>query len=545
MTADIPTSDELQPAQSLPQSDGDGVILDPEDQEFVRWASTADNDELEPNDPSSLEHGLAALDPDCDADDNTFLEFDDARDLSSGPDEEDDDDDDQSDEDEDEDEEDDEDEELAARAADDEFDDDLSSKVSAGRPDALAGVDEDDNDEIPDVEEVLEPIADEDPPVFERPLPRRTSKTSPQDPIIDMGPGVQGAEEDIFGTETEEDLQNAANILSDSGILGLGGLDTRKRYGVASDRSKSQVASSLGDEEFDNELALDDDEDDDDDALGENPESDKEKDGLDSYVDTDAYDDDEEFALTSKSSFGRLWEFNEDSYITITEPGQPYMYEMDLDDQEDQEMSTVRRGKAGGWSGGLLSNSADDLPKGSKEWIARKSYELISQVDQVDMFRWTRHHMGPPPAIAALYPPDPPPPKRLPRTTLTFSTPEETTPFIGMDSSGQLSGNAEEEGVPKQKLPDGINYQHALDKSIKFPCQYKFKVEGSGENLEEMLAQDLEVVLGRQVPAGAFSVEPAGKYKRVVIMVDVQSALQVTEVYDALRNNPGVKFSFG
>jgi putative lipoic acid-binding regulatory protein len=80
---------------------------------------------------------------------------------------------------------------------------------------------------------------------------------------------------------------------------------------------------------------------------------------------------------------------------------------------------------------------------------------------------------------------------------------------------------------------------------VDFPCVYKFKVVGSGDNFVSSLTSDMEAVLGRRVPPSAFEFEPAGRYQRIIINVEVDSARQVTDLYEAVRTASGVKFSYG
>ena len=127
------------------------------------------------------------------------------------------------------------------------------------------------------------------------------------------------------------------------------------------------------------------------------------------YPNNEDDDEDDEPGLTSKSKSGRVWELNEDTYVTVTEPGESYGYELDMEDQEDQDMASIRRGKQGGWSSGQNMKPASDYPEGSREWIARRSYELMTKASYKDMLRWSKWHEDPPPEIAELYPENPRP----------------------------------------------------------------------------------------------------------------------------------------
>lgn len=569
------------PLQNAFVASGEAVLLDPEDREFVEWASSAENKDdvvLEKGEEEELplesilnfgnDKGgkLVGLNDDEELElPNAFSE----------------DDDEDGNEDEEGDEEDD-DEELAARAGSDDFDDDIPvpslskrrNRMPAPASTPFDGVEGDDNDEVEDVEDVLEPVADDIVSIFgedaiaeeEAAVEGVAVVGSEADSLVEaaLPVGIDNEPENGPFEGTDEDIQNAADILSSSGLLGLG-VESGKRDDVSAvtefalGTPKDLVADASANDEAgeESEKVVDDtvsgdleiedeDEDDEDDEKSKEDEE-----GLESYVDGDEEDDDD-FTLTTRGSFGRVWALNDDSYVTITEKGQSYAYELDEEDEADQDMSVVRRGKQGGWSGGLASY-ATQFPEGSREWVARRAYELVSQSSQSDMFRWTRRHQVPPPIIRDLYPESAPPPPQLPRTKLQFSTPDSVTPIIGTDSSASNydDDDAADEGPREITLSPALGLPgHALDRSVKFPCQFKFKVEGGGglaegDDFERSLAADLETILKRPVTSAGFQVEPAGRYKRVVMMVNVESASQVTQVYDALRNNPAVKFSFG
>lgn len=543
---ETPKADDPPGPTFAPQpTDRDALLLDPEDRDFVEWASASGRDaDPEPSDDTSdipidlltLHDGPTARA--LDDDDNEELA------MESGfPDE----DDDIEDEDED-----DEDEELAAQAGAEDYEDDIPIETLSKRggristasrlSGPLAAVDVDDNDDVDDADEILETIDDDIPPIFDGPAALE-EEVHPSVPSLS-----EGDDDELFAEaeeESEEDIQSAADILSNSGLLGLGVEGGRREdmSAVTSFAMGGTAAPALRgtlptEGEFEDEGPLPDSEEDD---LGEDN-TEEERGGLDNYMDADSSDEEEDdFLLTSKSSSGRVWELNDDNYVTITEPGQAYAYELDEEDQEDQEMATMRRGKQGGWSGGLASYSSRDLPEGSPEWVARRAYDLVAKCNQVQMFKWTRRCKGPPPIIDELYPADPPPPPRLPKTKLQFSTPSTDASIIGTDSSAP---NAEE-SLSQSDVSESHGGGHALDRSVKFPCQYKFKVEGNGDDLVDSLVADVERILGRSVPGSALHVEPSGRYKRVEILVEVENAKQVTNLYDTLRNHPGVKYSYG
>lgn len=526
-----------------PPPDCDSLLLDPEDREFVEWASAAEREvvAIPPVDDEDVPIELLTLD---DAPVPAVLEDDveltmDAEFPDDGGDEGADNDDD------------DEDEELAAQAGAEDYEDDIPIDTLSKRggristasrmSGPLAGVDVDDNDDIDDADEILETIDDDIPPIFDGPAALE-EEVHPSVP-----PAIEEEDEGLVEEESDEDIKSAADILSSSSLLGLG-VKGGKRTDVS-----AVTSFAMGDVDTPPDEAALGESGDVEDAgpvLGADEDAAESKDGkaaaekkagLDKYRDLETSDDYDEFTLTSKSSFGRVWDLNDDNYVTITEPGQSYAYELDEEDEEDQEMSVMRRGKQGGWSGGLASYSAADLPKGSPEWVARRAYELVAQSNQVEMFKWTRRHRGPPPVIDGLYPSDPPPPRRLPRTKLQFSTPDTEASIIGTDSSATI----DEDPLLQSMMSGDQDGKHALDRAVNFPCQYKFKIEGSGDDLLESLTADAEKLLGRSIPQSAFHVEPAGRYKRVEIMVDVESARQVTDLYDTLRSNPGVKYSYG
>lgn len=412
--------------------------------------------------------------------------------------------------------------------------------MSSRRSDML---DPDENDDVEEMDDFFDPaIAEID----------YDDSLDAEDASDDADVANEGSGDD-FDNESQEDIQSAADILSKRGLLGLGvekgesdDENSIENFELETDLENENDKDLEVPDDPDAELGLPDvmdDEDEDEDVpedATDSLENAEEKSDLDDYPDLD--EGDNEPGLTSPANIGRIWELNEDSYVTITEPGQSYGYEMDEDDQEDQDMATMRRGKQGGWSGGLASYPSSDLPKGSREWIARRSYELMMKASYIDMFRWAKRHGEPPPEIAALYPDDPPPSMPLGKSILKISAPPAAVTLIGqpedvdqdlMETPDELESNSDEE-------------PHALDRSIKFPCNYKFKVEGDvGDEFIPSIRATVENVMGSRLPRSALVSEPAGRYQRVTITVEVQSARQVTGLYDALRTNPLVKFSYG
>jgi putative lipoic acid-binding regulatory protein len=290
--------------------------------------------------------------------------------------------------------------------------------------------------------------------------------------------------------------------------------------------------------------------------------------------------------VTSDTAFGRIWELNDDSYVTISDPGEMYAYELDEGDEDDQDMSStqMRRGTDNGWGGKLQADALSELPVGSREWIARRAYELVCKSNHADMFRWTRARKSPPEDISNLFPDAPSAPPQLARTTLFSVAPDPDSEMlspeeeedearmlaVGSDQSGfekqngdspvldnvfaSVNGSADnQEGrmttsqvkARARATDEDTTGFEAMERAVKFPCVYKFKVVGSGDDFVASITSDMERVIGRAVPQTAFEFEPAGRYQRIIINVEVESARQVTELYDAIRTNPLVKFSYG
>ena len=543
-----PSPGYVDPTEDLEdEPEPDPLLADPEDSEIAAWAAE------EAVTPDDVDVPLEDLILDESAS-STALGEDEELLLSNGfednnqveddeGDDEGDDDDDDDDDDEEEDEEED-DEFRAAVPVDDEFGIDPAAAVATGstRRRSLSGrnvTDEpDENDEVDDEEEILEPIAEEPDPIFD---PQSADFTNTDEPSLNALQEDESAGE-LFEEGTEEDIRSAADILSNSGLLGLG-----------VEGGKGTALSVISDLAFDTEKNAQSLEEPVDAAAGDvgdgsagdvvdEDENDIDESGQEGIVDESSEDEGEEedFALTSQASYGRVWELNEDTYVTITDSGESYAYDLDEDDEEDQEMASVRRGKQGGWSGGLTSYPASDLPEGSKEWVARRSYELMLKATPVEMFRWTRRRMEPPSEIAALYPDDLTPPTPLGKRTLKLSGPErEQTPSTE-DSALLMSSRRK-----PQAIDDVIRSDNPLERAVRFPCRYKFKVEGSGEGFPDCLRRIVETVLDRPVPDLEINVESNGRYQRVLIHVQVENAKQVTDLYDGLRSHPTVKFSYG
>lgn len=515
---------------------------DPEDSEFMVWASSAENEEARTDDVPlddlfEIEGGASRPSP---LDDEIIMdgEFDEEDGDGDG---------DGDDADPDDEDEYDEDEELTAQANEGLDEDAALQSVStqAGRknmrPSKYALIDEPvEDDEIEDdnedVGEILQPIGNDLDTIFEEEIEDDQSVGASKASGLSKEDKSDDLEDVEYGDESEEELQSAANILSDKGLLGLGvsgggrtDMADVKSFALGDDNE--EAALSALDESKAEVAPIETDKDNDFDDIGDDEE--EEEDG-----------EDDEFTLTTKSSSGSIWDLNEDTYVTITEPGESYAYELDEEDEEDQEMATMRRGKQGGWSGGLASYPASDLLVGSKEWIARRSYELLSKATPSEMFQWTRRHRNPPSLIADLYPDDPPAPEPLRKTKLQMSSPD-ADPTYALDSSNvDRNDSIKHSGISHIESNESET-ESALERAVDFPCQYRFKIEGSGEGFLQSLKNTVIRVLGTPVSDESFHMEWEGRYMRVVIMVHVENAKQVTELYDALRSNPGVKYSYG
>ena len=392
-------------------------------------------------------------------------------------------------------------------------------------------------------------------------------------------------DEGDFDDDADDDIQSAAEILKERGLLGLGiekdlrdDGDSVKEFALAVENDDEESDSKIDDGGLNMEDEQDDgvveketefdmstppvtvrpsrsravgvaknsrrtgnlsnllDEGTEDLGINNTDEIDGEEDGdgeengqLD-YPDIE--DDDEDgLGLTSHSEIGTVWDLNEDTYVTITKAGESYGYELDMEDQQDQDMATVRRGKQGGWSGGVASYPASDLPEGSKEWVARRSYELMTKASYKGMLRWAKWHEDPPPEIAELYPADPPAATPLGVSILNKSAPPAKVTLIArsgnsnnyddVDDNDDLFNVSEEyEDVELDAVKDienadlqmwggqdngvqegGRKRSSAKDddksvsgSSVEFPCTYQFKIDcGVGE---EVVSSLRETVLG-------------------------------------------------
>eukprot|EP00178_Gracilaria_changii_P014216 TRINITY_DN40238_c0_g1_i1.p1 TRINITY_DN40238_c0_g1~~TRINITY_DN40238_c0_g1_i1.p1 ORF type:complete len:635 (+),score=155.46 TRINITY_DN40238_c0_g1_i1:219-2123(+) len=460
----------------------------------------------------------------------------------------------------------DEDDELAAQAESEDFDDSMSipgvakrQKSAASKATSFPLGTVEDEENAHDSEDVLNTIADEFEPVFDDQDVERDASASKLAAMVDDSSNAD------FDDEDDEDIRNAANILSESGILGLGLGDE----GVGVSSVTKSISST--DDDDDDKLEGNDEEYAFEELFDtESEQTSDEEEGKENNVTVfdieeqrQRRQEDEEFTLTTESSFGKVWELNEDTYVTITEPGQAYAYELDEDDEEDQEMSTVRRGKQGGWSGGLASYpTSSELRKGSKEWIARRSYELLAKSSPAEMFQWTRRHLSPPQAIANLYPKAKHKPAPLGKQVLNLESPdlssvvnaieneENTGPTrdVGKKTQKQKVNAKSDSGTFESESKKGETFESgrtALDRSVEFPCSFKFKIESSGEGFRDDIQQIVEESLRRNVEPLAFSVESEGKLERIEFNVTVQNSKEITDIFEALHSDERVKCSYG
>lgn len=391
-------------------------------------------------------------------------------------------------------------------------------------------------------------------------------------------------EEEEFDEESEDELRKAAETLKGSGVLGLGGGRTdgselasfalgeggwgdddgneegEEGEASATPARKGPVASpalshldELAKQSEVSPIVHEDDDEGEEDAF-DGPPTPGDDDlvkgprNLDAYTDDDEHDDEGAgFGVTSTAAFGRVWELNDDAYVTISEPGEAYAYDIDEAEIDDLDTAVMRRGAAGGWGGSLAADERSELEPGSREWVARRAYDLVLNASKSEMFKWTRARKSPPAAISELFAPEPPAAPMFGPTALDSGGVEGDEEWLG---EGGAPAGAEGEAVivdmqgsvEKEGRDEGHD---AIERSVDFPCMYKFKVVGGGEDFVEGLSRDMENVLGRKVPSTAFEFEPAGRYQRILISVEVESARQVTELYEAVRVAQGVKFSYG
>lgn len=414
----------------------------------------------------------------------------------------------------------------------------------------LTGMDIDSNDEAPDEEDDLLEV---EPDFLEI---QSALKTKPKT-IVPGDTEEEPSSSDLlideeFDDPSEAELQSAAEMLTGSGLLGRTTIpDDDDDEEVEEEKPRNRKASSADNSKRRKKpkitpLNFDEDEVDSADSV----EGGKAL-GLEGYTDLDEQEE-AEFMLTSNTegSIGRVWELNEDSYITITEPGKTYAYDLDDVESDDQEMTSIRRGSQGGWGSGLQNDAKNKFRKGTPEWIARRSYDLIAKATPREMRLWTKRQGEPPAAINELYPNKPEPQaiigvaefntdsfdgENLPESDDRDGASSLGPGFIGSDNLLSTE-DGDENGQSRS----------ALERAVKFPCSFKFKVEGTGgEGLIESLTKDVFRVVNQRLPRSAFAEEPSGRYIRVIFSVEVAEARHVTDLYDAFRQNPLVKFSYG
>lgn len=85
---------------------------------------------------------------------------------------------------------------------------------------------------------------------------------------------------------------------------------------------------------------------------------------------------------------------------------------------------------------------------------------------------------------------------------------------------------------------------HALSRTMTFPCEYRFKAVGDGEDFLRSVLADIHAVTGVAVAPEAVVEEPSDRYRRLNIGVSVESAVQIGAVFEAIRANRHVRFCF-
>eukprot|EP00172_Hildenbrandia_rubra_P002222 Plantae.Rhodophyta-Hildenbrandia_rubra.ctg2923.p2 GENE.Plantae.Rhodophyta-Hildenbrandia_rubra.ctg2923~~Plantae.Rhodophyta-Hildenbrandia_rubra.ctg2923.p2 ORF type:complete len:681 (+),score=180.39 Plantae.Rhodophyta-Hildenbrandia_rubra.ctg2923:3361-5403(+) len=295
---------------------------------------------------------------------------------------------------------------------------------------------------------------------------------------------------------------------------------------------------------------------------------------------TGEFDPNSMFFTQTKSGHGKIWLLNDDSHIVITGKGQKYSID-DFDEEglegtnydpanfeTDQIDSPIRRPaplKVQERPRPVLTVPSKKLVKGSKEWIARRAFELIQNPDPRIMTRWTKRGVETPQAIADLYP------KRsftpIPRQTVTVDVPPPTEV---VDEDDFFSENQDEEEIgdethliadrepddldddditfddrsSKQKQKDE-NRMNALSRAVSFPYIYKFKIEGKGANFYESLVRDIEKVSGKKVSEKDMQSELLGRKTRITFSLKVLSAEHLNEIYDTFGKNHSITMIYG
>lgn len=105
----------------------------------------------------------------------------------------------------------------------------------------------------------------------------------------------------------------------------------------------------------------------------------------------------------------------------------------------------------------------------------------------------------------------------------------------GQDAAGPLLGWSLGTGL--QRRP--------IDELVDFPCVFCFKAvgEGSAGFVEDLLGR-VGRVLGRSLEPGEHSVRQSsgGRYQSVTIDVQVESGAQVYAIYEAIMEDPRVRY---
>lgn len=87
-------------------------------------------------------------------------------------------------------------------------------------------------------------------------------------------------------------------------------------------------------------------------------------------------------------------------------------------------------------------------------------------------------------------------------------------------------------------MNEPVNSEDLFD----FPCHYTFKAVGSGD---ESFAAGISAAVGRYAlfQQDAVNIRPSGKgnYQSISIMVRLENFQQLTDIYAAMKEVPGVK----
>jgi len=233
--------------------------------------------------------------------------------------------------------------------------------------------------------------------------------------------------------------------------------------------------------------------------------------GLDYYTnDGEEYEGDtDEFGVTQDTSFGRVWALNDDNYVTITEPGEGFVFgdaDVAATDEEDNgggsnalhKHDATRRATpawgasaASAWPAAMGGGVAMDA--GSKEWAARAAYDQSTSASPVEMYRWSRKHSAPPAGMEELFPYEAAELPKLARLTLEIQDmPMEDSPL----------GEATARMADAEVADDESEYLSYYQELYKYEGDEGDDIAGAG---------GAAAALGnvREVPAAAYSANGA------------------------------------